>query len=280
VREVVPAGWIKTTMNPASVIVTNAADGGNFAGGNFGDFQLGQVSGVKFLDRTGDGPTGDDTPLAGIIIKLFRDVNKNGRIDAADGAAVRTTVTGANGSYHFSGLSAGSYLDTESSPKGYVETGTSVYGVLISSGSNVAGKNFYNFKLDQCAVDNVTYSVLENGVTRVYTTLSGHVHSGDVVTVKFNVPAGDTDTVSLASYSAPSWSFTESSASKQTLFNGKTGTFGPGMHTLTVQVPKTFFQIDFVCGYIIPKFGAAGSNIFYSEQQRLLSSANGDVPVK
>jgi hypothetical protein len=45
--------------------------------------------GVKYRDKCGNGLTNDDTPLGGVTIKLYRDVNNNGSLDAGDGAAGR-----------------------------------------------------------------------------------------------------------------------------------------------------------------------------------------------
>jgi hypothetical protein len=44
---------------------------------------------------------------------------------------------------------------------------------------------------------------------------------------------------------------------------------------MTVVVPRCYFQIDFVCGSVIDHFGPAGSNIFYSAEDRLISADNG-----
>jgi hypothetical protein len=48
------------------------------------------ISGAVLRDLTGNGLTGDDQPLAGVVVKLYRDANANGALDAADGAAVAT----------------------------------------------------------------------------------------------------------------------------------------------------------------------------------------------
>lgn len=272
-REVVPTGWIQTTANPLPVVVANSPTGTTVAGGDFGDFQLGRISGTKFQDRTGNGPTADDTPLKGVTIKLYRDVNGNGAADAGDGAAVQTTVTDANGAYTFAGLTANAYVVSEVVPSGYIHIGPTSYPASIISGSNVVGKNLYDYQLRGCKVGGVTFIVTSKGVSKTYATLAGHVHSGDTVMARFTIPAGTTDQISLVSYVAPSADFSQ--LSKQVVSDQKTGTFGSGTHTLTVVVPKTFFQVDMVCGSVIPTFGAAGSNIFYTPQQRLISAIQG-----
>ena len=275
VREVVPSGWILTTATPSAVTLTGLAEGTVVAGGNFGNFQLGMLSGTKFLDACGDGPTSNDKPLAGITVKLFRDLNGNGMVDASDGAAVKSTVTTSNGQYKFSGLTFGKYVVSEVSPSGYIPIGPTVKAAAIASGSNVTGLNFYNFKLVNCIITNIKYSVTHNGVTTVYSNLDSRVRTGDTVSVSFTVPAGESDKVSLVSYQAPNGAFTNQNLAKQTLFDQATGTFGPGRHTLTVKISAKHFQVDFVCGCVIPTFGAPGSNIAYTPQKRLISAARG-----
>ena len=52
VREVGQVGWTQTTVNPGDVSVVS---GTNSTGNNFGNFQLGSLSGKKFNDVDGDG---------------------------------------------------------------------------------------------------------------------------------------------------------------------------------------------------------------------------------
>ena len=90
VREVDQVGWTQTTVNPGDVTVVS---GTNSTGNNFGNFQLGAISGQKFQDNNGDGiKNGADAGLAGWTIQLDKDAN--GTVDA-------TTVTGAGGNYSF-----------------------------------------------------------------------------------------------------------------------------------------------------------------------------------
>jgi hypothetical protein len=44
---------------------------------------------------------------------------------------------------------------------------------------------------------------------------------------------------------------------------------------LSVAVPSSYFQVDFVLGAAIDHLGPAGSNIFYTPQGRLISADNG-----
>src|SRR5262245_9024072 len=68
------------------------------------------ISGAVMRDITGNGLTGDDTPLAGVTVRLYNDVNGNGVLDGADGSSISSKTTAADGSYAFTGLSQGKYL--------------------------------------------------------------------------------------------------------------------------------------------------------------------------
>jgi len=125
-----------------------------------------------------------------------------------------------------------------------------------------------------CEVDNVQYVV--NGGAPL-NGLGGNVHAGDTVQVDFTVPAGMTETLSLASYITPQNHFDAKTAFLQLVYQSQTQTFTAGAHSLTVKVPTSDFQVDFVCGTVITHFGCAGSNDFYTPQGRLIGSANGGV---
>ncbi len=91
----------------------------------------------------------------------------------------------------------------------------------------------------------------------------------------FTVPASCSVEVSLVSYQAPSSSFDAKTASQQTVFDSKDATFSAGAHSLAVDVPPCYFQVDFVRGAVIQHLGPDGSNNFYGAQGRLISAANG-----
>jgi protocatechuate 3,4-dioxygenase beta subunit len=136
IREVGQVGWIQTTANPADVIVVG---GTNSTGNDFGNFQLGVISGQKFQDNNGDGvKNGSDAGLAGWTIELDKDAN--GTVDA-------TTVTVAGGTYSFTGLTAGTYRIREVGQAGWIQTTVNPADVTVVSGTNSAGKNFGNFQL-------------------------------------------------------------------------------------------------------------------------------------
>ncbi|MDQ6846184.1 MAG: hypothetical protein M3019_01150 [Candidatus Dormibacteraeota bacterium] len=108
-------------------------------------------------------------------------------------------------------------------------------------------------------------------------SLAGHVSTHDHVVVVFTVPASCTlDEASLVSYQAPSGSFDAKTASQQTVFRSQSGSnLAAGRHTLAVDVPACYFQVDFVRGAVIDHLGPQGSNNFYSAQGRLIAGANG-----
>jgi hypothetical protein len=119
--------------------------------------------------------------------------------------------------------------------------------------------------------NNIVYTV--NG--SVVSSLSG-VSSGDHVQVCFNVSNGSSTIFTLVSYSAPSASFSESTASLQTIFDQDSKTFsGSGTCCLSVTVPSCYFQVDFIKGCVISQLGPEGSNNFYGVQGRLIAGVNG-----
>lgn len=100
--------------------------------------------------------------------------------------------------------------------------------------------------------------------------------SGGTATGSFTVAAGCTDVaVSLVSYQAPESSFDESKADQQVRYREVTGHFDAGRHTLAVDVPSCYFQVDLVTGAPIEKLGPSGSDNFYGAQGRLVDAANG-----
>ncbi len=233
----------------------------------------GIIRGTKWLDATGNGFSSDDTPLAGTIIYLDAD---NDAIRDSDELYV---ITGADGSYEFTGLAAGNYVVREVVEAGFVQTGPELagsYSVTIASGSMITGKDFANFeKCDSDGISNVSYTVMQsNGYTYTVNDLRNNTDEGDVVTVHFTVNGNQPQRLSFVSYTAPDRFFNAANAGLQSVYEAQTGIFLPGNHQLSVKIPESYYQIDFVCGEIIDKFGPAGSNIFYTPQGRLISADN------
>ena len=236
----------------------------------------GSISGHKYKDKTGNGPSNDDVnhPLSGVTI--YVDADNDGELDANE----PRDTTNSNGFYRISDLAPGTYKVREVVPTGYIRTGpvmddyrtvTVVASQDTSVDTNSDEIDFYNFK--KCDTSSITHiSYKRNGTTTIY-DLSGNVQQGDQITVKFYVTS--TVEASLVSYTAPDPFFDADRASMQVVFDSATGTFSPGWRSLTVDVPDSYFQIDFVCGPIIDRLGPAGSNIFYTPQMRLIDAHNG-----
>ena len=94
--------------------------------------------------------------------------------------------------------------------------------------------------------------------------------------MSFTVAAGASpQLLTFVSYTAPSATYDPNTAAKQKIFYSESGVFGPGSYTLSVTIPHSYFQVDFVAGSAIEQLGPRGSNIFYSSQNRLISADNG-----
>src|SRR6185436_3953699 len=90
--------------------------------------------------------------------------------------------------------------------------------------------------------------------------LRGNTDQGDFVQVTFTVSglaSGETHQYTLVSYTAPGATFDANTASQQIIYDQATGFFGNGTFTLKLSAfnPNSYYQIDFVCGAAIDKFG-------------------------
>ena len=94
--------------------------------------------------------------------------------------------------------------------------------------------------------------------------------------VTFTVAAGCNDIkLTLVSYKAPGPTFDVNTADQQVVFDYKTQLFSAGTWHLDVAYPDCYFQVDFVYGERIEKFGPADSNNFYYRQGRNIRSFHG-----
>ncbi len=243
------------------------------------------ISGIKYLDPTGNGFTSADTPQSGVTIDLYQQAGSGETL-------VGTTTTGTNGTYSFT-VAPGTYYVQESVPSGYIQTGggpngsagNTYYTVVATSGHSYSGYNFADYAIPTCTPINVCYKVTtpSNWSTTV-TNLAGNTQQGDTVTVTFTVPSGMNDQLTLVSYVAPGSSFNDSTAYQQAIYQQDTGTFGPGTHTMAVPIPNSYYQIDFVCGAALTQleptqnnnaYGPDSANILYHAENRFISSDNG-----
>ena len=244
---------------------------------NFGEIAA-VISGTVLVDATGNGLSSDDTGMAGVPVSVYVDANHDGVLDSGDGSPVATTTSGCDGTFSVAHLPSGTYFVQESPPAGFVATGPATLAydtIAVAPGSQNGGFKFDNAPVgDWGAIDTSTVTYTVDGTCTV-SGLRGNLSQGDTVQVKFNVKEAG-QTITLVSYTAPGSSFDANTASQQSIFQASTLTnASPGWHTLTVVVPNSYYQVDFVLGAAIDHFGPAGSNLFYSAQQRLVDADNG-----
>lgn len=139
IGRVLQAGWVATAPADNRQVVAVVADE-TASGADFGSFQLGSISGLKFEDRNANGVRdADESALAGWTIQLDR--NGDGSIDAS-------AVTGEDGSYAFTGLTAGRYVLTEVGQAGWLATAPQAgqHEVIMTSGLTAGGRDFANVR--------------------------------------------------------------------------------------------------------------------------------------
>jgi hypothetical protein len=291
VQEAVPTGYTQTGgVGGYSVAATS---GGVYTGKNFDDFQNITISGTKFNDITGNGFSSDDTGLSGVMVKLFKDANNDGVLTSADGNAVATTTTASNGTYSFGVVALGTYFVQEVVPTGYVQTGggtngtagSTYYKTTVQSGMTYTGDNFDDYLIPTCTPKSFNFTVTNASSSKTVSTLTGNTAQGDTVTVNFTTGTM-ADTLTLVSYIAPASTFNQSTAYQQQIFDVATITLPANSSgSLTVVIPNSNYQIDFICGTAINTlapptyngnpYGPDNNNILYAAESRLLSSDNG-----
>ena len=74
----------------------------------------------------------------------------------------------------------------------------------------------------------------------------GHIteHDNGTASVTFTVAEGETVTLSLVTYSMPGGEFSMNTVDQQELLDSTTETYGPGEHTITVDLPESGFEND------------------------------------
>jgi protocatechuate 3,4-dioxygenase beta subunit len=141
-----PAGFSSVTPNAVNPVVVAA--GATTGGVSFVDEQSGGISGFVLAD-TDNNDTGD-TPIAGVLITLKNAMGTNIDSDPnTPGVQPTTTLTAANGSYSFAGLSPGIYGVVETQPAGYTSVADADGGNLdqispinVAAGLVAGGKTF------------------------------------------------------------------------------------------------------------------------------------------
>ncbi|MBM4167191.1 MAG: hypothetical protein FJ218_09790, partial [Ignavibacteria bacterium] len=147
--EVQQNGWMQTLPASLSNYHITISSGQNISNKNFGNFQLGLMSGNVFHDKNGNAiQENGEEGLANWKIKL-------------SGTKIDSTLSDANGNYSFSNLTLGNYTLTQVLPSGWkqmlpLNSGT-ISVSIFQSGMNVSEKSFGNF---QCGI--VSGSVFED----------------------------------------------------------------------------------------------------------------------
>jgi uncharacterized repeat protein (TIGR01451 family)/LPXTG-motif cell wall-anchored protein len=136
VTEVLQPGWIQTFPSSPQ---TGYAFYNLSSGLQIYNFQLGTISGQKFNDLNGNGIKETDEP---VLPNWTINLDKN-----ADGSVDATTVTNTDGIYTFSGLTAGTYRVRETGQGGWTQTTQNPADIVITSGSDITGKDFGNVQL-------------------------------------------------------------------------------------------------------------------------------------
>lgn len=224
------------------------------------------IAGVVLTDVTGNGSSSDDTPRAGVTVDLYRKGSTK---------VLESTKTGANGTYGFTGLPAGSYSVQQAIPANTLPTaGLGGHAVTLETGQALAGENFDDFQLlPKPSLSGVSYTVTTpSGKSTVVTSLQGHVQQGDTVTATFDLKTAEQ--LTLVAYTAPNTGGTSADLQKQGIFAETSTTGATGKESLTVKVPDGFFQLDFVAGPAIDYLDT-NPNILYHAQGRFIDGLRG-----
>ncbi|MEX2187071.1 MAG: SdrD B-like domain-containing protein [Pirellulales bacterium] len=149
VREIVPAGFVQTAPASGEHSVS-LAPGQTITKLDFGNIREGEVHGLKWLDRNGNGVRdAGELGLAGVTI--YADTNNNGQLDPGEPSTVSmaddpNTSTNELGMYWLTGIKPGSVIIREVAPEGCRLTFPTVgfYNRDVVSGQPIQGLNFGN----------------------------------------------------------------------------------------------------------------------------------------
>jgi len=98
---------------------------------------LASIAGIAFVDLTDNGLTADDSPLAGVMVHLYRD-GGDGLLDrgvgGGDDTPIGSQATNASGEYRFDDLEAGLYFVEQTAAPGVLQRpGQNVHPVVITA---------------------------------------------------------------------------------------------------------------------------------------------------
>lgn len=159
VREVQQLGWEQTTSDPPDITI---ARGSNIPNINFGNFQSGTISGLKFNDLNNNGTLDAGEPgLANW--QIYLDLNNNAILDSPE----TVILTDATGKYSFSNLPVGTYTILEVQQTGWIQTTANPLTAEITAAANsVIDKNFGNFKFVPGTIQGLKFSDANNNGVR------------------------------------------------------------------------------------------------------------------
>jgi uncharacterized protein (DUF2141 family) len=212
--------------------LTKAATSGGF---NFGEVTTGTLSGVVFADANNDGTqaaTGEPG-IAGVKVVLTGQ-------DSAGHPVSRTTTTGADGSYTFNNLAAGTYTVREIQPTTFAD-GTDKAGSLQGTVTNdqIAG---INFTANATATGYTFAEKATADLSLVQTPVSTFVNPNGTVTITYTVKNRGSAAITAASVAINFGGLTFVSSSNTTAFNSttKVWTVGPLAANATQTLRLTF----------------------------------------
>jgi hypothetical protein len=135
VSEVQQNGWSQTKPSNPSTYSVSIYSGINSTARDFGNYQVGSISGMKFKDANANG-TKDEGEIG----------LENWKIRLS-GSKTDSATTDASGNYIFSNVNAGSYTVSEDQQSGWLQTFPSqpgTYTFTLAQGENATGKDFGN----------------------------------------------------------------------------------------------------------------------------------------
>ncbi|MBR0872316.1 hypothetical protein JQ633_18265, partial [Bradyrhizobium tropiciagri] len=161
VEEVLSGGYVTKDNVDVAITLASGETHGVDEGTTFMNYKLASVNGIKLLDANADGlkQAGENTPISGITINLYKDLNGDGTLQAderdgvIDGDAqdtpFKTTATAADGTWSFTGLDPGKYIVEEVLSGGYVTKDNVDVAITLASGETHGvdeGTTFMNYK--------------------------------------------------------------------------------------------------------------------------------------
>ncbi|MGH7158147.1 MAG: SdrD B-like domain-containing protein [Candidatus Saccharimonadales bacterium] len=172
-------GWMQTYPLGEDCHYTELGGQGDEQYGNFGNFQLGQVGGVKFNDINGNGQRDNDEPLLKdwevtlTTVCENRDLLSTQTLSVNSCAAPQVTKTDAQGRYSFGNLQPGAYKVCETQKTTWQQTypGTKdgCHQFAINTSGQVIAADFGNKAKPQILGDQTSPHVLGTATTLVKT---------------------------------------------------------------------------------------------------------------